>query len=547
MSGQPQGGQPKPQMPNPAQQKMAGAMLNGIIGNGIAGAGLGAISGGLSGGLSDNGTFLGGAARGALGGGLVGAGAGAISGRIQNKMLQNPNIRPHIEAVQRHGIGPQGLQAAEQLAQNPEFMQSMTNMGRVGLGGFAGAIGVGAGAARMGNQPAQPVPQKLAVLKKKSTSNKIASAPGQLLRPNILHNLENLNEVAGLGVLAAPSIQHLAGGHPSEDYSHAMEVGGLGMLAAPYAGKLMNSASGGRLGASATNMWNRAANSGLANKLFGAATKIAGKSLYQYIKEADYLEEMFKNDNSRLAKLIKKQDAERCYEVLKEAEEQKDSRMDKVKSYIAGTTAPVAVGLPAYFADSMGKRRTLGEQRSIIEDAKKGMGVDNNTHYMNTGGSSQVRIGPAAVGEGLGANISSNSRAPAANLAHEVGHIKNTNWLGNKLKDPLKAVALLGGSRGLGRMGSGIGAIHSAAENDPSYTGAAISGVANLPTLVDEGAASYHALKHLKNTGGMKAMAKGIPSLALGFGSYAAGAAAPLAVNKFRKMYREEAKNKEAT
>ena len=40
-------------------------------------------------------------------------------------------------------------------------------------------------------------------------------------------------EVAGLGLLAIPSIQHLRGKPMSEDTAHKIELGGLGILAAP--------------------------------------------------------------------------------------------------------------------------------------------------------------------------------------------------------------------------------------------------------------------------------------------------------------------------
>jgi len=42
-------------------------------------------------------------------------------------------------------------------------------------------------------------------------------------------------ELAGLGMLAAPSIQHLRGKPMKESTSHKLELAGLGTLAAPYA------------------------------------------------------------------------------------------------------------------------------------------------------------------------------------------------------------------------------------------------------------------------------------------------------------------------
>ncbi len=42
-------------------------------------------------------------------------------------------------------------------------------------------------------------------------------------------------ELAGLGILAAPSVMHAAGGHPSEKMKTRTELAGLGTLAAPSA------------------------------------------------------------------------------------------------------------------------------------------------------------------------------------------------------------------------------------------------------------------------------------------------------------------------
>ena len=41
------------------------------------------------------------------------------------------------------------------------------------------------------------------------------------------------SEVAGLGTLAVPSIQHLRGKHMPEGRAHKYELAGLGILAAP--------------------------------------------------------------------------------------------------------------------------------------------------------------------------------------------------------------------------------------------------------------------------------------------------------------------------
>ncbi len=61
----------------------------------------------------------------------------------------------------------------------------------------------------------------------------VERAPGMVNR--LTHAAPHLNEVAGLGILAAPSVASLAGQPMSEHNSHMAELGGLGVLAGPSA------------------------------------------------------------------------------------------------------------------------------------------------------------------------------------------------------------------------------------------------------------------------------------------------------------------------
>ena len=49
------------------------------------------------------------------------------------------------------------------------------------------------------------------------------------------NTLGHIGELAGLGLLAAPSVQALRGKDMKESTKHKLELGGLGILAAPYA------------------------------------------------------------------------------------------------------------------------------------------------------------------------------------------------------------------------------------------------------------------------------------------------------------------------
>ena len=65
------------------------------------------------------------------------------------------------------------------------------------------------------------------------TYNAVSKAPSMFSR--FANAAPHLNEVAGLGVLAVPSIAGLSGKPMDEHSKDIMEVGGLGMLAAPSA------------------------------------------------------------------------------------------------------------------------------------------------------------------------------------------------------------------------------------------------------------------------------------------------------------------------
>ncbi len=74
----------------------------------------------------------------------------------------------------------------------------------------------------------------------KQAPGAVTKAPGMINR--LTHAAPHLNEVAGLGILAAPSVASLAGKPMSEHNSHMAELGGLGVLAGPsayHAGKAL--------------------------------------------------------------------------------------------------------------------------------------------------------------------------------------------------------------------------------------------------------------------------------------------------------------------
>lgn len=234
----------------------------------------------------------------------------------------------------------------------------------------------------------------------------------------------------------------------------------------------------------------------------------------------------------------------------KTAEE--SNTIDKLKSFGGGILASSIPGLGTMAAERMGKLKTNQQVADNAANTMNRMGVKRKLMVDPSQGSSRIADLATEVPTfnpsfpTADAALLTNNRVPQSVISHEVGHLKNYDNLTKLLGNKAKAIQFASRARGIGGIGSLAGSIHSAAEDDPSYTGSIMSGVANLPTLLDEGGASYHAMKDLKRVGGIKSMAKGAIPLGLGFSSYLAGAATPLAINKFRKYYNEQKQQKTA-
>lgn len=131
-----------------------------------------------------------------------------------------------------------------------------------------------------------------------------------------------------------------------------------------------------------------------------------------------------------------------------------------------------------------------------------------------------------------------------ATIAHELGHVKNWNMASRldkgKLGDALYHGYFLS-RQAAPALGLAAG-IYSMAHEDPSYIPAVLNLAANVPTLLDEGMATAHAVKHMvKSKGMLRGIAKSL-SLVPAYGTYAGLALTPLALVAARKRILENAK-----
>lgn len=498
---QPQQNQMNPQMQSPAIQKQANFIPRSAITYGLVGGLTGGVSGGITGGLSKEDTLLGGAAKGALAGGILGTGMGVYGGHKTNKL--SPHIKQNLTNVLKD---KNDLGATLSLAFDPEYAQHFKKIIRLGNNTMLGSTILGTG---MGNlkDGLSYLSNKLIPISTGAAGAYKSKEKNANLKNEIINRITNGALGAGSGFINGAATNALL---PSNALIGAIKQDDTALDALKRgirSGATVGALHGGLEGVLGKNIGNSrgiVAGAGTIHALLGKGNE-GIKDTYNRLKE-------------------------------KKAE---DSTLDKTKAYLGGTIGASLLSAPAYLASFKGKLKTDDQIHEYATEASKRMGVRKTPSVLNFGNPGSVLSTPD---DNL---IMTNSRIPKATIGHEVGHTKNYQWLGDKMKNPLKALAMVGGLRTIGRAGSALGSIHSAVEDEPSYGGAIASGISNIPTLIDEGAASFHALKDLKRTNGMKSALKGAVPLGLGFGSYLAQAASPLLVKGLRHKIRND-KEKEA-
>lgn len=129
---------------------------------------------------------------------------------------------------------------------------------------------------------------------------------------------------------------------------------------------------------------------------------------------------------------------------------------------------------------------------------------------------------------------------PEGTLLHELGHLKNMKKIPESIKGLYNISRLLTG----GKASLGLAAYTSLKKDPESNAGLYFLG-ASAPTLLDEAGASYHAVKHLIKTQGLKKGLRSGAHLLPAFGTYALNASLPLIGTLANKSFKKNLKNKE--
>lgn len=170
-------------------------------------------------------------------------------------------------------------------------------------------------------------------------------------------------------------------------------------------------------------------------------------------------------------------------------------------------------------------------------------------------GESDVKLLRGAPGTGAGMGYAGERRAVVlpvgtseATAGHELGHAKNwrtvEDLLGQSGRKGMWMGRLLGTQFGTKTMAPL--AASAALDDDASWLPGSIQAGIYAPTLLDEGLASTHALRHLiKRHGVTSGLRQGL-SLAPAFGTYGAIGLTPLGITAGRKAWRRYSQNSDS-
>lgn len=298
------------------------------------------------------------------------------------------------------------------------------------------------------------------------------------------------------------------------------------------------------------------------------------------VSDKEYaVDEYLKNLSKDKAELISQfENLMKPQEVVKTAnDEDKNSATKKLLSILA-TTGTATVGNDVLFSlhDKLNKKEKIKLENALIQshlkkpsDLKQPVGsridkflggrVKSLSKQMGVK-PDKVLIGNPSVKTGfpkfeqfikshtngdidpyLGKTVlMAHAESPDASILHELGHIKNMK----KIPEPAQLLYNLS-RQGTGFLPSlGLAAYTSLKKDPESNAGLYFLG-ASAPTLLDEGAASFHAIKQLVKKKGLKKGLRAGVGLLPAFGTYALTASAPLigtAANKFFKKHLSEEK-----
>lgn len=208
---------------------------------------------------------------------------------------------------------------------------------------------------------------------------------------------------------------------------------------------------------------------------------------------------------------------------------------DRLKSYIGGTLAAAAPAIPNKLLYNNLQKTEAGsvttpEQASKLRQA---MGSVADVHHMPDSG---IEHAMYVGSSGKGTAVVPGKAGPHV-AAHELGHGKFRQAIPGRVTAGLRPVGLA--------VGGGVPTLMALGDPDGGLSKSApwVGAAASLPTLVDEGMASYHAIQGMRRAGFQpQQVSRGVRQLGKAFGTYGLSAAgmvaAPAVTRHLMKKYK---------
>lgn len=259
-----------------------------------------------------------------------------------------------------------------------------------------------------------------------------------------------------------------------------------------------------------------------------------------------HLDDMSSSELGQVAKMLW---SEKKAEDDKKPEKEKGTHpvvkgLKAVGGLVGATAAQMAAGHVAMSGEGTRGKHDYGKDHNSRSLAKR-MGEKNvplapkDARHVGPGmGFLRTRSKKkGGTGKGIQPGLFLPKGTSEAIAAHEVGHLKNWRAIRDLLGEKGMTQLAMGSYLGFaGAQLTGLPAtMYAAGSDDPSWVPAVAHTALATPRLLDEAAASLHAVKHLVGEHGLLKGLQSSARLLPAYGTYAAVGAAPLAITALRK------------
>lgn len=226
-------------------------------------------------------------------------------------------------------------------------------------------------------------------------------------------------------------------------------------------------------------------------------------------------------------------------EKVKRAAQEKNSpkmtARDRTKSYLGGTLAAASTAIPSKLLFNNLQKTEAGSVTTPeqVSKLRQAMGsVAEVQHIPDAGIEHAMYVGHS----GKGTAVVPGKAGPHV-AAHELGHGKFRQAIPGRVAAGLRPIGLT--------VGGGVPTLMALGDPDGGLSKSApwVGAAASLPTLVDEGVASYHAIQGMRRAGFQpQQVSRGVRQLGKAFGTYGLSAAgmvaAPVVTRHLMKKYK---------